>query len=1135
MATDGGHHGGDPGDRAQGVELPDAHARLRALDVTTSFIVQAPAGSGKTELLIQRYLALLATVERPESVLAITFTRKAAAEMRKRVLDALRRAASYDEPSRAADTTALAQATLRVDAARGWNLLENPGRLRIMTIDALNVMLAQRLPLLSGIGAGLDVDERPSALYREAAERVHAYVADDDAATSDAVVALLRHLDNRSSQLIGLVEEMLPRREDWLGIVQRLRSGATLADIRTHLERARERMIVSQLELLRASFPTGALHDAADLAHRSERAQAAKEAESAGLFLHDASAPTTDARQRPRWQALADLLLTGDGEWLKRFSGGIQRAATQLVRELDLEPGLRERLHAVRNLPPERYSDEQWRVLAAIIELLPLAAAELQVVYAETGRADYASFAAAARQALGTDAEPTDLAMALDAELRHVLVDEFQDTSHAQVRMLERLTADWTPRDGRTLFVVGDPMQSIYRFRNAEVGQFIAARTRGIGRVTLEPLLLTVNFRSSTPLVEWSNAAFAQILPGRDDELSGAARFVPSRPAPGAAGSGGVHVHAFFARDRLAEARRVVDLVEQALEADPRSSVAILVTGRSHLSEIVPELQRRRVPFQATDIDPLGRRPVVLDLLSLTRALVHLADRTAWLAVLRAPWCGLSLDELHAVAQPARDSILTTLRSGGWRAVLDAAARERLTATLCILEAALDEMRTLGLRDAVERAWHALGGPATVDTPRGLEEANAYLEQLSALESRRVRLPDLDELEAALDDLYAPPAAGPPPQVQLLTIHKATGLEFDTVIVPGLDRPLRRNGRPLIRWTRLPEPDGSAPEALLLAPLHARDGTQDPLYHWLGVLEAEREQHERRRLLYVAATRARTTLHLVGSATGKLQEDGSARLQPPVRTTPLGLLWPAVEPAFTSAFEASGGCPPVEPAAPRGRVSILHRLPDEWRPPGLPASPRVSVATLEHVAAAIEPEFDWASATARSVGTVVHRALQRASRDGATLDAASIARQRSLYAIELAELGVPADRRDRALERVVAALERTSQDERGRWLFSPRHRDRHAELALTGRIESEVVRAIVDRTFVDDAGIRWVVDFKTSEHEGGALDRFLDSEQLRYAPQLERYATLMRRLGPEPIRVGLYFPLLSAWREWRID
>jgi hypothetical protein len=80
-----------------------------------------------------------------------------------------------------------------------------------------------------------------------------------------------------------------------------------------------------------------------------------------------------------------------------------------------------------------------------------------------------------------------------------------------------------------------------------------------------------------------------------------------------------------------------------------------------------------------------------------------------------------------------------------------------------------------------------------------------------------------------------------------------------------------------------------------------------------------------------------------------------------------------------------------------------------------------------------------------------------------------------------------------------------------------------------------VVRAIVDRTFVDDAGIRWVVDFKTSEHEGGALDRFLDSEQLRYAPQLERYATLMRRLGPEPIRVGLYFPLLSAWREWRID
>ena len=233
--------------------LPDARERRRALDVTASFIVQAPAGSGKTELLIQRYLALLATVERPESVLAITFTRKAAAEMRKRVLDALRRAEepalTRDDPSTqdsaTPSTLTLARAALRTDAALGWRLFDNPGRLRILTIDALNVMLAQRLPLLSGIGAGLDIDERPAPLYRVAAENVHRYLAASEAAPRDAVVHLLRHLDNRSSLLIGLVEQMLPRREDWLGLVQELRGGATLADIRNRLEQARASLVRS--------------------------------------------------------------------------------------------------------------------------------------------------------------------------------------------------------------------------------------------------------------------------------------------------------------------------------------------------------------------------------------------------------------------------------------------------------------------------------------------------------------------------------------------------------------------------------------------------------------------------------------------------------------------------------------------------------------------------------------------------------------------------------------------------------------------------------------------------------------------------------------------------------------------------
>jgi ATP-dependent exoDNAse (exonuclease V) beta subunit len=136
-----------------------------------------------------------------------------------------------------------------------------------------------------------------------------------------------------------------------------------------------------------------------------------------------------------------------------------------------------------------------------------------------------------------------------------------------------------------------------------------------------------------------------------------------------------------------------------------------------------------------------------------------------------------------------------------------------LDAVLAILETALDEVRSFGLRDAVERAWHALGGPATVAVPRDIDEAQAYLDQLSSLEQRGTRLPDLDDLEEALDDLYAPPTAAQDLRVQLMTIHKAKGLEFDTVIVPGLERPLRRDARALIRWTRLEGQSGRDPVA----------------------------------------------------------------------------------------------------------------------------------------------------------------------------------------------------------------------------------------------------------------------------------------------------------------------------------
>ncbi|HQR24242.1 MAG TPA: PD-(D/E)XK nuclease family protein, partial [Steroidobacteraceae bacterium] len=243
----------------------------------------------------------------------------------------------------------------------------------------------------------------------------------------------------------------------------------------------------------------------------------------------------------------------------------------------------------------------------------------------------------------------------------------------------------------------------------------------------------------------------------------------------------------------------------------------------------------------------------------------------------------------------------------------------------------------------------------------------------------------------------------------------------------------------------------------------------------------------------------------------------------------LGLLWPVVEPGFQARLAEVGAISgEVPPGIPRDPP--LRRLPLAWRIPE-PQPPRLVSSSKTRTTEQPALEFDWASETARHVGTVVHRELLHLASDGGGRSRSEAAARRRWHD-ELAELGVPADRRTEAVERVVAAVQRTLADERGRWLLDAAHGAAASEFAITGPIAGEVVSVVIDRTFVDAGGTRWIVDYKTSSHEGAGLEEFLDSEQSRYRPQLERYAELVRRLGPEPVRIGLYFPLLSAWRSW---
>ncbi len=894
----------------------DAAVRAEALDPGRSFIVQAPAGSGKTELLTQRLLRLLVEVEHPEEVLAITFTRKAAAEMRQRVIQALRTA---EQPAPAEghkrQTWELARAVLEQDRRRGWELPRSPNRLRLQTIDSLCAAITRQMPTLARLGAPARTLEDARPLYLQAARNTLAALEEPE--LGPAVARLLGHLENQQERAAGLLVELLGKRDQWL---RHIVAGNT----REELEGGLRRAVHEHLAELDRTLPHGLKLELCELAPFAARNRQRFDKALAGLepWLEERPPPGAGLGELSAWQGLAHLAFKkGGGEPYSRVDArhGFPAEKTAesaeekalfkarkhqfsaLLADLASDPAACALFSAVRDLPEPVYDDAQWQLIDALAQVLRRAAAELRVVFQEQATVDFSEVQLRALDALGTPDSPTDLALALDYRLRHILVDEFQDTSSAQYALLALLTAGWQAGDGRSLFAVGDPMQSIYRFREAEVGRYLHARAHGIGALSLEPLTLEVNFRSQKGLVDWVNSAFPRVLPARADVAAGAVPYSPSLARHSSEPGTAVELHAFDERDDKAEAERVVELARQALE-DGHETVAVLGRARGHLREIVAALRAAGIGFQALDLEPLGQTAVVQDLRALTRALLHPADRLAWLSVLRAPWCGLALADLLAVADEGTapgstpDPIPARLRRLDAIESLSGDGRARLRRVAEVLLDALATRRRRGLRAWIESAWLRLGGAALLRDSAEAEDARAYFDLLDD-QDLAGDLPDLAALDEALARLYAPPDHSTDARLQLMTMHKAKGLEFDTVILPGLGRGTRAEASPLLAW--LERTNAAGELDLLMAPIKPSRARQETVYSYVRGLNAAKSRLEDGRLLYVAATRARRRLHLLGHATAA-KTDGEFK---PASNALLARLWPVIGESFQAQLE----------------------------------------------------------------------------------------------------------------------------------------------------------------------------------------------------------------------------------------
>jgi ATP-dependent helicase/nuclease subunit A len=1119
-----------------GRTIIDSLARERAIASPGSVLVQAPAGSGKTTLLAQRYLRLLARVDAPERILALTFTRRAAQEMRDRVMGALS-AAELDACPEGmnAQTWSLALAANRHLHTLNLKIESQPSRLRIETIDAFNSWLANQLPIAAGAGSSLRIltDARPS--YEEAARRALAH--EEGGPLGAAVDRVLALDDQRWRKLVKQIADMLPGRDRWLPLLaghlhaaSRL-DEAQLLNVRGNLDEDL-RLLVARV-LLRAQEVLGQERVQALSLLMQGAAQRLGEASIMAAWFNIPQALRAEPSDVSRWRCMARLLLTADGSLRKRVTVAEgfppncadKQAMRDLLTEFERDVRVGDILAELRTLPDPNYSDQQWERARDIAQVLVLAAAELDGVFREQGAVDFPAVSLAALRAMGSDTAPTDLALRLDYRLQHILVDEFQDTSSAQLDLVRMLTAGWQRDDGRSIFCVGDPMQSIYGFRQAEVRAFLELAEEGIGAVQFEVQRLQSNFRSAPRLVEWVNDCFARLMPEVDDRNRGAIAFRPSQAAVrrNENSSSGVELKSFASRG--AESSAIAGMIADSVARHPDWRVAVLVRAKNHAREIAVSLRARNIGFRAVDIEPLQDRGTVRDIIMLACALLHLGDRIAWLAVLRAPWSGLLLADLLVIARGS-PIIWDALHDAAVLAGLSADGRLRCERLRLALSAAFEVRNHSGVARWVERTWLWLGGASGAASTQELDLASAAFARLKTLEERG--LPDAADLPKSFADLFAD--SGAASHVEIMTIHKAKGLEFDLVVLPALDRPVPGNRSQLLLSHQFAR---TGRDGMVMAARPPVGADSDLLFDFLRGQLRDSANLEAERLLYVACTRAKSQLLLTAmlgaSDEGEDLEDEAFASRPglPRRGSLLSVLWPVVGHQFVAQSDAKTEEPSAGDGAPRG--GPLWRLPAHWSAQLQPApQAELTLLSLPHRDAI--PVFDWAGETARRVGSLVHAELQ--VMDPQSVDEHGIRARDGHFRRWLALRGVPADRLAAASTRVVDALLAVRADPRAAWILKAGYRDDFREHALSGWWQGEMHRVVLDRSFIDTAGVRWVIDYKTSQHEGGGLEEFLDREVLRYRPQLERYARLAGRLGPEPVRLGLYFPLMRAWREW---
>jgi len=1120
-------------------ELPDQAERAKALDTKLSFIVQAPAGSGKTELLIQRYLALLSQSPTPESVIAITFTRKAAQEMKERVLQALRFAQQpLDELSESQKTrTKLANQLYHWQLQKQWNLLDQPHRLHIQTIDAFYAELIRKASFSSAFHTSLPIADHPETLYKTAIHHLLVYL-EDNSQLSLAIAQLARHLNNDTLQMERLLIYMLAHRDQWVSIIKYGTKGPSQL----------RRMLEKSLHMLREESYQGA---------KTEFLQCGPSHWIVSIqnwlrFNQIDERQLLDSDCEAFWLLVVDLFMTQQGRGRQKINtkqnifkslSALQKQKYQQCKEeiqnildaLKEYPRLQAKLWTLKQLPPSHYSQTQWSLLKDLFHILSALLQILDFTFQEYQTTDYIAVELKALEILGTDEDPTETLLKYDAYIQHVLIDEVQDISMAQLQFLRKLTAGWQSHDGRTLFLVGDPMQSIYQFRNAEPRLFQFIKKHGIGNCLLHPLTLSSNFRATTSLVKWINHHFSAINVNLPLQFHQSNTFTASISASTkTASNSGVTTHWFEALSLSEEADRIVALVQKILTEnttdplhDKQPKIAILGRSRQHLRAILEKLRFTDIAYQAIEIETLFDQPIIQDLLALTRALTHPGDTIAWLAILRAPWCGISLKSLHHLMQVCRKTQPAQLIWDQLQNLeimdLDGDEKTRLKHLVQTLHPSIESYGRLPLYQRVKQAWINLGGPATHSIfKHNARNIDAFFQCLNQVQVGET-LVDPTLLEKALEKKYVQTVHGPSQAtVALMTVHKAKGLEFDIVILPSLHREVRNQNYPLILFDEQPIQNKNR---LLIAPIKSSESfTQEGIYRYLWDIKSQYYQMELVRLFYVACTRAKQHLHLVGGLKFKAEKP----ILPPMGSL-LYWLWPvlsspqAIVPSQTNQTNTTDALP-----------AILRKI--------ALSSPYLAVPSMTTFNIANQPypkSFECFTSNHLIEKVVCHLfyylAEQCLSSEQLLQEITRLKQYPLLIQAVLAKLGQNHQFND-ITNAVTQVLTNTLSSAKGRWILLGTHLYHHNHYEFYRLEGSKILSELIHRLLIDEHNRFWLIDYRFDypiPTQACSIKRHLslESHQRLLHKAQALHELQYKKLSYQSIHIGLYWPHSDQWLE----